>query len=50
MKVYNKDIWEGFDMENELQHFLTVEAQYTHGWRFPIDQLPEKYRRLMKHP
>lgn len=48
MKVVDKEIWEGFELEKELEHFATVEAQYAWNWRLPIDDLPEHRRYLKK--
>lgn len=47
MKVVDKEIWEGFELEEELEHFATVESQYSWGWRLPIDKLP-RFRRYLK--
>ena len=41
MKVKDKKIWEDFELEAELEHFATVEAQYAWKWRLPIDGRPD---------
>ena len=48
MKCRDKKIWEDFELEKELEHFATVELQYSHGWRLPIENNPEKWKRLVR--
>ena len=48
MKCKDKDIWEGFELEEELEHFAVVESQYSWGWRLHIDGLEEEYKRYLK--
>jgi len=48
MKVTDKEIWEGFEMEKELEHFATVESQYAWNWRLPIDNKPKQYGKYLK--
>jgi len=48
MKVVAKEIWEGFKLEDELEHFATIEGQYAWGWRLPIDDLPQ-YKKYLQH-
>ena len=47
MKVRDIDVWVDFKLEEELEHFCTVEMQYSHGWRLPIDDMPY-YQHLQK--
>jgi len=48
MKVRDKDMWEGFEMEKELEHFATVESQYAWNWRLPIDDDPQLFKKYLK--